>query len=235
MTSRPSSSTSHPNPNSDPNPPPNSNLSLHLTDTALTPLLTPTHANPPQTQPLTTLTTTALSAYNSSRHLRLGTPQRIIIETNSSGPILLHSFIAPPSTPAQSNPIQDRSQTTHTRTHIHTHGHHIQIDINGIQNINGGSSVRGLEILAAAREEMRPLSGTTEGSPVEEEPHDVRDEGEQAPLLIGTVVARSAEQLGEARRAAHTIEILANGLQRELTKDTEGKRDREDDGMAEDG
>lgn len=92
-----------------------------------------------------------------------------------------------------------------------------------------------MEILSAAREELRPLSGTTEGSHSKLEHHDVRDEGAQVPLLVGTVVARSAEQIGEARRAAQRIEIAAHGFQRELIKNAEGKREGEDEGTVRDG
>lgn len=102
--------------------------------------------------------------------------------------------------------------------------------MNGLENINGVSSIRDLEILSAAREEMRPMSGTTEGSQPGEEHHDARDEGAQGPLLVGTVVARAAEYIGEARRAANRVEVVAHGIQRELMKDKEVKRDGEDEG-----
>lgn len=107
--------------------------------------------------------------------------------------------------------------------------------MNGSENPNGVSNIRSLEILSAAREEMRPLSGTTEGSHTEQERHDVRDEGPQAPLLVGTIVARTAEHVGEARRAAHRIEIVAHGFQREFLKDTKVKRVGEDESMAGEG
>lgn len=82
---------------------------------------------------------------------------------------------------------------------------------------------------------MRPLSGTTEGSHTEQEHEDERGEGIKAPLLVGTVVARSAGQIGEARRAAHRIEMVATGLQRELIKSMEGKIEGENEGMAGEG
>ncbi|CAD6442623.1 07461d90-47e9-446d-8306-e8273bf0638e-CDS [Sclerotinia trifoliorum] len=228
MTSSSSSSNLHPNSNS--------NIALHLTDSSLSPLLSTSSSstsstsrtNPAQIQSLTTLTSTALSAYNSSLHLNLGTPQRIIVETAPSGPILLHSFIAPTSSAAQSTSGRHRSRP------IHNHAHGARM--NGLENINGGSSIRGLEIISAAREDMRPLSGTTEGSHSEQEHHDVKDEEVQVPLLVGTVVARSAEQIGEARRAAHRIEIVAHGFQNELMKDTaEVKKEEPDEDTAEDG
>ncbi|KAI9643892.1 hypothetical protein NHQ30_007243 [Ciborinia camelliae] len=214
-----SSSTSNPNPN----------LSLHLTDPSLTPLLSSSsnsHPSSPQIRSLTALSSTALSAYNSSLHLNLGTPQRIIVETNASGPILLHSFIAPTFSTAHARPIRTHYPSTHTHAHNKR--------INGLENIDGESSTQSLEILSAAREEMRPLSGTTEGSHSEQE-HDMRDEGVQGPLFVGTVVARSADQIREARRAANRIEIVANGFQRELIIETEGKREAENEGMAGDG
>ncbi|KAF7922565.1 uncharacterized protein EAE98_008091 [Botrytis deweyae] len=231
-----SSSSSSPNPNHNPN------LSLHLTDLSLTPLISTSsssrpsnsnsnsnsHAKPPQFQSLTTLTSTALSAYNASLHLNLGSPQRIIVESASSGPILLHSFISPTSsTPHSTSSTRHRSRSTHTNA--------LDTRTNGSENLNGVSNIRSLEILSAAREEMRPLSGTTEGSHSEQERHDVRDEGAQAPLLVGTIVARTAEHVGEARKAAHRIEIIAHGFQRELMRDTKVKRMGEDESMAGEG
>ncbi|TEY65795.1 hypothetical protein BOTCAL_0136g00170 [Botryotinia calthae] len=226
MTSSSSSSSSSCNPN----------LSLHLTDSSLTPLLSTSssshpsnsHAKPPQFQSLTTLTSTALSAYNASLHLNLGSPQRIIVESASSGPILLHSFISSTSsTPHSTSSVRHRSRPAHINAH--------DPRMNGSENPNGVSNIRSLEILSAAREEMRPLSGTTEGSHSEQERHDVRDEGAQAPLLVGTIVARTAEHVGEARRAAHRIEIVAHGFQREFIKDTKVKRMGEDESMAGEG
>ncbi|QSZ33316.1 hypothetical protein DSL72_002904 [Monilinia vaccinii-corymbosi] len=224
----------------------NPNLSLHLTDTSLTPLLSasssssnPSTSNRPpdakslQSPSLTTLSTTALSAYNSSLHLNLGQPQRIIVETEASGPVLLHSFISPSSTRFQ-KPAPSLRHSTSMLTHISTHAN-TQNQINGLEHTNGASSTRGLEILSAAREELRPLSGMTEDSHAKQEHHDLRDEGAQVPLLVGTVVARSAEQMGEARRAAHRIEIAAHGFQRELIKSAEEKREAEDEGTAGDG
>ncbi len=121
----------------------NGQLSIHLADRALTPILStssipsPNDANPPlqsqaQSQAMSSLTTAAISAYDSASGLGLGVPQRIMIETNSSGPVILHSYLNPSSQRPRS---QSRNAPGHT-------------------NVGG--------IVEQAREDLRPLSGTTD-------------------------------------------------------------------------
>ncbi|PQE17655.1 hypothetical protein CJF31_00005369 [Rutstroemia sp. NJR-2017a BVV2] len=211
--------TSNPNTNS------NRNLCLHLTDSSLIPLLSsststsaaqPTSSPSPQAASLTALTSTALSAYDASLRFNYGLPERIIIESESSGPILLHSFLNP-SSPSSSKPSNRRRAPNS--------------DL-----LNGLSSIRGREILSAAREEMRPLSGTTEGSrnhsPTqndnqEEEAHSEEVKESLALLLVGTVVVRSANEMNEARKAAQKVEKVGKQFQREWSRGKEitGERD----------
>ncbi|KAM3082593.1 hypothetical protein ACMFMF_002250 [Clarireedia jacksonii] len=209
--------TSNPNANS------NSNLSLHLTDSTLIPLLSsststsaaqPTSSHSPQATSLTSLASTALTAYDTSLRFNYGLPERIIIESESSGAILLHSFLNPPSS---------SSKSTHRR----------RVPVPDL--LNGLSSIRGREILSAAREEVRPLSGTTEGSrnhsptrnDSQEEVHPEEMKESLAPLLVGTVVVRSANEMIEARKAAQKVEKVGKQFQREWGRGREiaGERD----------
>ncbi|KAI0101772.1 hypothetical protein GGR51DRAFT_311069 [Nemania sp. FL0031] len=72
-------------------------LAIHLTDRALTPLITSARA-PSQLDFLTTLSHTALSAHESAQRLGLGVPQRIMVE-HGDGPVLLQTFLNPHTTP----------------------------------------------------------------------------------------------------------------------------------------
>ncbi|KAL7623027.1 hypothetical protein AAE478_006706 [Parahypoxylon ruwenzoriense] len=65
-------------------------LSLHLADRALAPLITSARTSS-HLDALTSLSHGALSAYESASRLGLGTPQRILVEHEHAGPVLLHS------------------------------------------------------------------------------------------------------------------------------------------------
>jgi len=109
------------------------------------------------------------------------------------------------------------------------------------------------------REQMRPLSGTTDGGSFREnfggenenheevvvngiqdelEEEGVEGEGANAvqlpPLLIGTVIAARTEDAGEARRAAGRLERLGKEFQREWVHEQQVER-REAEGEVEDG
>lgn len=68
-------------------------LSLHLTDRALTPLITSART-PAQLDALTSLTHAALSGREAALRLGLGAPQRIMVEHEVGGPVLLQSFLS---------------------------------------------------------------------------------------------------------------------------------------------
>ncbi|KAG0646241.1 hypothetical protein D0Z07_8298 [Hyphodiscus hymeniophilus] len=198
-----------------------SKISHHLTDNAGTPLLSSsssqsgpqTSQSQSQSQALSSLTTAAVTAYDTASRLGLGIPQRILIETVSPGPLILHSYL--------------NSQSS-TRARAPTNGR---------------------EIVEQAREELRPLSGTTKGSSAAgeiegesvngvvvngvEHSKDVEVEGEgreedgsarQAPpMLVATVVAASAAEAGEARRLAVRLERVGREFQREWVREQEGQ------------
>jgi hypothetical protein len=195
-------------------PSPSSQLALHLADQALTPILSssrPTSSNhdsqsQTQAQALSSLTTAAIAAYDTAARLGLGLPQRIMIETQSSGPIILHSYLGPPST--------QRPQTLY----VQDHG-----DVQGI--------------VEQAREHLRPLSGTTDTGSIDEHGESSEalvngvggaedaEEGESTvqppPLLIASVVAPSAADAVDARRAAVRLERMGREFQREWIREQE--------------
>ncbi|KAI8630000.1 hypothetical protein F5Y19DRAFT_67278 [Xylariaceae sp. FL1651] len=69
------------------------NLVLHLTDRAMTSLITSARAQP-QLQSLTALSHIALNAHESALRLGLGIPQRIMVE-HGDGPVFLQTFLSP--------------------------------------------------------------------------------------------------------------------------------------------
>jgi len=127
-------------------------------------------------------------------------PHLKVIESSFPGPLILHSYLIP--------------ATSQTRS-------------------RNSTAVSG--ILETAREGLRPLSSSTSAS----EPHptesqvngtnggseEEEEEGSEAtnttnvpPLLIGTVVARTADNGGDARRSAARLERVGRGFQREWTQ-----------------
>jgi Family of unknown function (DUF5308) len=76
-------------------------LAHHLSDPALTPLLSSATPSTSQFAALGAFTTASIAAYESAKKLGLGLPQRIIIETSRDGPLVLHSCLTPPSSKLQ--------------------------------------------------------------------------------------------------------------------------------------
>lgn len=157
-------------------------------------------------QSLTTVTTTAVSVFDSAARLGLGLPQRVVVETKAGGPVVLHAFLNPPSR-------RNKGKT-----------------------IDRENDERG--ILEQARDDLRPLTATTDGGSVnhqevgessvngvtgsgqsgedqEEEDDEEESEGssQQSPLLIASVIASS---LGEARKAIGGLERTGREIQKAL-------------------
>jgi hypothetical protein len=195
---------------------PASGLSVHLTDRALNPIIS--SSGPPssnnhntqsqtQAQALSSLTTAAIAAYDTASRLGLGLPQRIMIETQSSGPIILHSYLNPPSL--------QRAPTSYLENH---------------------EVVR--DIVEQAREDLRPLSGTTDTESMGEhgESSEVLVNGvsgaegtesaeesnvQPPPILIASVVAPTAADAVAARRAAARLEQTGREFQRAWVREQE--------------
>ena len=189
---------------------PESKIAFHLADRALTPLI----SSSPQSQPaisttsqpesqMQALTTVAITAYDSASRLGLGLPQRIMIESRNRGPVILHSYLHPPSS--------HRS----------------------LRNGNGKSIIEQareeLRPLSSGADTERSVAGEEEDSSdivangihyedgLEDEA-DMEGDGSSAqrpPLLIATVVVTSAADTGEARQAAAKLERLGRDFQQE--------------------
>ena len=174
---------------------------LHLADRALNSILSSssstqspssrhtTSQSQSQFQSLSSLTTTAISAHDTALRLGLGLPQRIMVETHSSGPLVLTSYLHSP----------DRSRATLEQPH-------------GNQHSLGETSDDG-------------CSPEDHANGLDEEAYIPRDVcvGEferrnRPPLLIATVVAPSATEIGEARRSAAQLETTGRDFQREWSR-----------------
>jgi len=146
-------------------------LSLHLTDSTLTPLITssssPTHLNS-----LTSLASTALNSHTAVSRVKLGQPQRVMVEYPDRGAVILQSFI---------DPQQKEESRPGTSSHDST---------------------------------------STGGCAFKTSPED--DDESSPPRLVGVVVAGSADQTKEARRAAARLEKVGRDFQKEWA--TEGIR-----------
>ncbi|PVH74131.1 hypothetical protein DL98DRAFT_34091 [Cadophora sp. DSE1049] len=179
-------------------PPQTDPFGLHVADRALNPILSssqsPSSRNTTsqsrrQFQSLSSLTTTAINAHDTASRLGLGTPQRIMVETQSSGPVVLTSYLHSP----------DRSRAT----------------------------------IEQPQETPRLLGETSDDENAHEEPVNGLDESDhkprevgvgefeqrnRPPLLIATVVASSATEIGEARRSAARLEKTGRNFQREWSR-----------------
>ncbi|KAG4435791.1 hypothetical protein IFR05_008735 [Cadophora sp. M221] len=139
-----------------------------------------------QFQTLSSLTTAAINAYDTASWLGLGVPQRIMIETQSSGPIVLTSYLQSPS----------RGRTTIEPTQENRRLLGENVDERSVR----GAQANGVE------------NGTHESRDGELETRN------RPPLLIATVVASSAAEVGEARRSAARLEGTGRDFQREWPK-----------------
>lgn len=160
------------------------NLSFHLTDRALTPLITSSRAQQ-QLQCLTSLSHTALLAHEAALRLGLGSPQRIMVEHSSNGPVLLHSFLSPAPTRANNSMNGQRGQTSAR----------IGLDFD---------DEREQHATASTSTSVEQLEGVV----------DTPDEGAyQPPMLMGIVLAPNADSTLEARRAAARLERVGREVQ----------------------
>lgn len=214
-------------------------LSLHLSDRALTPILS-SSSNSPQTSDaapgshsstheslheiqadaLADLTTTSVAAYDTASRLGLGLPQRIMVESVDNGPVIVHSYISPPR--SQSAPMNEDAM--------------------------------GAALVKQTRALLRPVSQQTDvgagqgGQDDHYGRHDIsRDdeeeeesEGFEPPLLIATVIAPSGAEAVQARRATTKLERIGREFQRQWQQDERQRREAaqeqgEEDDSTEDG
>ncbi|CEI66896.1 hypothetical protein FVEN_g8544 [Fusarium venenatum] len=168
-------------------------LSLHLSDSTLTPLIT-SASSQSHLESLTALTSSALSSQTAAQRLGLGRPQRLMVEYPDRGPVVLYSYLDPRDTvdTTTNNPAAATSSRPGSAP---------------------GSS-HGVD-QRAPRSEPAPASYS-----------DPRSE-DAAPPLVGVVVAGSADEAREARRASARMERVGREIQKEWAAESSQDRANE--------
>lgn len=188
-----------------------------LADRALTPIIAsvPLPApdddgaskhEPDRLQTLTSLTSTAISAFDSAARLGLGLPQRIIVESQSGRPVILHAYLNPPTRKAQKSNnerildeggIIEQAREDHRPLTATTDGHSDHGEQTGQPEANGSSEQAIGEVEREA----------------DQDEDDSEAGAQRSPLLIASVVASS---LTDARKAIVGLERTGRDIQRAL-------------------
>ncbi|RYP02919.1 hypothetical protein DL764_005496 [Monosporascus ibericus] len=230
------------------------NLSLHLTDRALTPLITSARASAQQLDALTSLSHTALSAHETASRLGLGAPQRVMVEHGGGGgggPVVLQSFLSPSSSSASSasastlNPGtagDDGADLAATRPGTRANG------ADGRDTAAEGTadgeeqgepepeperttqdSMSSTTTARLQRLQLQTQEELTTGARVGDDDYSGEAEEEEGvntpPMLVGVVVAPSADEALDARRAAARLERVGRVVQARWAE-----ANRQDDG-----
>ncbi|RYO94038.1 hypothetical protein DL762_000786 [Monosporascus cannonballus] len=217
------------------------NLSLHLTDRALTPLITSAHASAQQLDALTSLSHTALSGHETASRLDLGVPQRVMVEHGGGGgPVLLQSFLSPSSSPSSaSTPTPgtagdagtDQAATRPgTRANGADGGDTVTEDTAGGEGQGQGQgqgererertthdTMSSTTTARLQRLQLQTQEELTAGARVGDDDYSGDAEEEEGvntpPMLVGVVVAPSADEALDARRAAAKLERVGRVVQ----------------------
>lgn len=207
-------------------------LALHLTDRALTPIIssatTPSSSssrnnNSSSSQQdqeqrlasLASLSSTALTSYDAAKRLEMGAPLRTMVEHPDAGPVVLHSYLCPMGL-ALGTPGRNASSTS-----LQTMLAGPDVIVNNNNNNNGGPEGSApLAAPATTTTTRRRSAGTSTTYDTETDYDDGgasdATEGPNAPpMLVGIVVAPAAEELKDARRAAGRLERIARRFQTE--------------------
>ncbi|SZF03958.1 unnamed protein product [Blumeria hordei] len=184
-------------------------LALHLADGALAPLFSSADFDTPrvpglqfqtQAQALSSLTNTAIIAYDTSLRLGLGAPMRIMVEMQSSGPIVLQSFLNPSS-------IDNNEGNKNSRSLIEIDGEP-QKSIESC--LGNGTTDRG----SKGSKMCVPDLSIANDKDVHEEREDRNPISPSPPLLIAVVVAPTSSEAAEARKAASQLVRAGRECQR---------------------
>ncbi|CAG9949713.1 unnamed protein product [Clonostachys rosea f. rosea IK726] len=162
-------------------------ISMHLTDVSLTPLISSSRSQS-HLESLTALSNTALASQTACQRVKLGAPERIMVEYPDRGPVILQSFLDPAAVrvPTQRH---ERSRPPTAKDE---------------GSANGGSQKAGEWEAEVGEVDDRPAS--SDG--------DLQAE-DAPPALVSIVVAGSADQAREARKAAAKLERVGRDFQRE--------------------
>lgn len=178
-------------------------LSLHLTDITLTPLIS-SSSSQSHLESLTSLTTTALTSQAAIQRINLGAPQRVMVEYPDRGALVLQSYLDPATATAAAQRNASRPETPQQ-------GHHSRPDTangDGGGGGGGGGGSEGRPKSASYGKDSSRRSEVSEDAP---------------PMLVSVVVAGSADQAREARRAAEKLERIGREFQREWLEDCSGR------------
>ena len=175
-------------------------LAIHLADRALTPIISSSRdPSSSRYNSQTQVTTTAISAYDTASRLGLGLPQRIMIETQSSGPIILHSYLNP--APAQRGPT----------SYLDNHEAVRNIVVQAQEDLRPLSGTTDTESIGDDGENREALvNGVSEAEHTEDKEESTVP---PPPILIASVVAPTAADAVGARRAAARLEQTGRAFQ----------------------
>ncbi|KAL6866117.1 hypothetical protein ACO1O0_002219 [Amphichorda felina] len=194
-------------------------LSLHLTDSTLTPLIT-SSSSPSHLDSLTSLASTALTSHSAVARVNLGTPQRIMVEYPDRGAVVLQSYIDPQ--PPQEYRQQQLLLQSHQQKH-HNHGPSPPPSRQPSRPVSSRADRHQPLVQPSPLPTTPTTLATTGGAQIDPE--------DAPPRLVGVVVAGSADQTREARRAAARLERVGRDFQREWWA-TESSRVSDEEGAA---
>ncbi|KAH8590243.1 hypothetical protein B0O99DRAFT_521726 [Bisporella sp. PMI_857] len=197
---------------------PQNQVSFHLSDRTLTPIISSTRSEPQSSafpsgseQALSALTTAAITVFDSSSRLGLGLPQRVMVETKSRGPVLLHSYLNPQSSHAHLETGKNKGIVEQTRDELRPLS--AGTDSNATAADGDERTVNGIAVRPAVEAEYGKERGSA---------------GPQPPLLIASVVAATAQHAGKARVAAAKLERVGKEFQREFVEGSQIQNAGED-------
>lgn len=182
-------------------------LSLHLTDLTLTPLIS-SSSSQSHLESLTSLATTALTCQTAIQRINLGAPQRVMVEYPERGALVLQSYLDPATTTTLRMPHSASRPDTPQRFG----GPSRPDTANGEDGGAGGG-----DEAASSTASYRNGRGSSQGCDAAAEASE-----DAPPMLVSVVVAPSADQAREARRAAEKLERIGREFQREWLVDSSG-------------
>ncbi|RYP92979.1 hypothetical protein DL770_000853 [Monosporascus sp. CRB-9-2] len=217
------------------------NLSLHLTDRALTPLITSASASAQQLDALTSLSHTALSAHETASRLGLGVPQRVMVEHGGGGggPLVLQSFLSPSSSSASSASASTLTPgaagdggTDQAATRPGTRANGADGGDTAAEGAADGKeqgegepepermthdTMSSTTTARLQRLQLQTQEELTAGARVGDDDYSGDAEEEEGvntpPMLVGIVVAPRADEALDARRAAARLERVGRVVQ----------------------